>query len=186
MRPRLSGLFVAALVVLVAILIGWGFASLWTLRADFEESQSDFAASQQDVTALRDQLIDLGQTPRVDPRRGERGETGDRGSSGRDGRDGRNGIDGMTPPCYFAPTQCIGPPGPAGRDGIDGQDGAPGVQGAAGPAGPRGDPGPPGPAGANGQPPQSFTFTWANRTYICTDADGNGAYECVDNDPVPA
>lgn len=182
MRPRPSGLFVAAVVVLVAILIGWGFASLWTLQADFSESRSD-------VAALRDQLLDLGQTPRVDPPRGERGDrgaTGDRGSTGRDGRDGRDGVDGLTPPCYFAASQCVGPPGPAGRDGIDGQDGAPGAQGAAGPAGPQGAPGPPGPAGANGQPPQSFTFTWANRTYHCSDGNGDGAYECVDNDPAPA
>lgn len=185
MKPRLSGLFVAALVVLVAILIGWGFASLWTLRADFEHSQSD-------VAALREQLLDLGQTPAVDPPRGERGDQGDRGLAGRDGRNGRDGIDGapgrdgingLTPPCYFAPSQCVGPPGPAGRDGIDGQDGE---RGEVGPAGPQGEPGPPGPAGADGQPPQSFSFEWANRTYICSDADGNGAYECVDNDPVPA
>ena len=185
MRPRASGLFVAAVVTIVAVLIGWGFASLWTLRAEFD-------ASQHAVASLRQQLIDLGQTPRVDPPRGERGDqgaSGDRGTTGRDGRDGR---DGLTPPCYFAPSQCVGEPGPSGPPGAQGLAGERGPQGEPGPAGPQGEPGPagaqgePGPPGADGEQPQAFSFTWANRTYLCADSDGNGAYECVDNDPVPA
>ena len=186
MRPRASGLFVAAVVTIVAVLIGWGFASLWTLRAEFD-------ASQHAVASLRQQLIDLGQTPRVDPPRGERGDQGASGDRGTTGRDGRDGTDGLTPPCYFAPSQCVGPPGPPGI-GIKGDKGDPGADSTVpGPKGDKGDPGadstvpgPPGPQGEPGPGPQAFTFTWANRTYLCADSDGNGAYECVDNDPVPA
>jgi len=185
-KPRLSGVLLAMVVVLVAILLGWGFASLWTLRADFDESQSAFTASQRDVSSLRDQLLSLGQTPRVDPPRGEQGDQGDRGPAGRDGRDavaldGRDGRDGMTPPCFFAPTQCVGAPGKDGADstvpGPKGDKGDPGADSTV--------PGPPGPPGADGQPPQSFTFTWANRTYRCSDGNSDGHYECTDNDPVP-
>ena len=39
-------------------------------------------------------------------------------------------------------------------------------------------PGPAGPMGETGPPISSFTFDWANTTWICTDPDGDLAYDC--------
>lgn len=185
-----------ALVLTAGLLLGLGFA--WIIGS--------LKDADQDVAALRAQILSMGETPVVGPtgepgKPGDQGEVGPRGDVGPRGPAGEDGAPGLTPGCVFAPTQCVGPAGPvgpsgpagaqgpvgpAGADGQDGTDGAPGPQGPQGPQGEPGPMGPQGPAGTDGQPPASFTFTWANRTYTCTDSDGDRNYECVDNDPAPA
>lgn len=151
-RPVRVVLVVLAVLV-PSLLLGAGL--VW-VTTELEDGRRD-----RDV--LREQLLDLGETPRVGPA-GEPGTIGDigpRGPAGRDGddgRDGRDGRDGITPACWFEATQCrgvAGAPGPAGvdgRDGVDGMDGASGVPGPPGPAGASGPPGPTCPAGYSLQP----------------------------------
>lgn len=115
--------------------------------------------------------------------RGERGAPGARGPVGPQGAPGVAGAQGQ-------PGTPGGPPGPAGRDGAPGpvgKDGAPGPQGAAGKDGAAGESGPMGPQGVQGAPgaqgPQgpavgSATFTFPFGTYVCTDPNGDSAYEC--------
>lgn len=136
------------------------------------------------VASLALQVESLGGEPVTDGAPGLQGERGERGEAGRDGEDGEDGRDGVTPPCLLLPTRCVGetgPMGPAGRDGVDGTPGGP--PGPPGPAGADGAdstvPGPAGPAGPQGPAVQSFSFEWANRTYVCSDADSDGGYSCV-------
>lgn len=147
-----------SLLVIVLVAVGV-LASVWVQR-DNEELRGENRDLHAVVGALSAQVEGLGGEPLVDapPLQGIEGE---RGAEGRDGRDGRNGIDGgpgLTPPCYFAPTQCVGAPG---RDGIDGQDGTDGVDGADSTVpGPKGDKGDPGPAGT----PCPEGYSWQTDT----------------------
>jgi hypothetical protein len=74
------------------------------------------------------------------------------------GATGATGAPGLTPPCYFTPSQCVGPagptgaPGPSGAPGVPGPGGPEGPQGEAGPGGPQGEAGPGGPEGPRGEP----------------------------------
>lgn len=153
-----------AAVVVAALLIGASVVSIIQLREDFDEARADRASLASDVDVLRAQLEAEGIEPEVGPAgaAGERGEPGERGLRGPTGPAGE---DGITPPCFFTISQCIGatgPAGPAGEDGADGQDGedgadgapgedgATGAQGETGPAGPQGETGPQGPQGEPG------------------------------------
>lgn len=75
------------------------------------------------------------------------------GATGAAGAVGPRGEPGITPPCFFEPTQCRGPAGTNGKDGangtngVDGKDGKDGADGAPGPVGPQGPEGPAGPMG---------------------------------------
>lgn len=193
-------------VVVVAILVGAAIASFFGLRADFEEANADRDALAGDVEVLRGQLSDLDIEPDVGPpgepgeagergERGERGARGPRGPGGRDGRDGTDGLDGRDgidgAPGPMGPVGPPGPqgePGPTGATGAQGEVGPQGPAGETGPAGPAGEPGPtgpPGPTGAEGPPPESFSFEGpGNRTHTCTDQDGDGHYECTEDDPI--
>ena len=178
-----GGVLLAALIVVMVLRLGDRIertdAEMRDLAAAYEA-----AREQQPSLPTADEIIDGIEVPP--------GVKGDRGPAGRDGRDGQDGEDGITPDCYFTTLRCVGEPGPvgpAGEPGPVGATGEAGPQGEPGPAGAQGEPGPAGPQGEPGPPgpgPQSFTFTWANRTYTCTDANQDGAYECTDNDPVPA
>lgn len=146
MRLRRGAVLWMLAVLAVGVLAGWGLAAVLTLRSD--------------ITTLRAQLFDLGETPKVGPagNRGDRGDTGDRGERGergRPGRDGRDGVDGITPACWFLPSQCVGPAGRDGKDGLNGTngvDGTDGKDGTNGVDGKDGQPGPSCPAGYSLQP----------------------------------
>lgn len=132
---------------------------------------------------------------------GERGAAGERGPAGVGGPIGPQGPAGES---IIGPVGSTGPPGPAGQS-IVGPRGEPGVAGAMGLAGPPGEPGPVGPAGPQGppgesitgpagpqgpqgpvgptgpagEPPSSWTFRWANRTWTCTPSTpGATTYTC--------
>lgn len=125
------------------------------------------------------------------------GKPGAVGPPGPQGERGETGRDGLTPPCYFAPTICVGPPGAQGisgmpgingTNGVDGNPGTNGLNGEPGPQGIQGEPGVQGPQGEQGiqgsQGPQgpavqSFTFTFLGVTYNCTDPEMDGSYSCV-------
>lgn len=111
------------------------------------------------------------------------------------------GIDSSTP--IPGPTGQRGEPGPAGPQGPAGEPGAPGQQGepgipgpagpegstgtgTAGPEGPEGPAGEPGAAGPPGPAVGSFTFSEGGRTWVCSDANGDLAYECEQTEPPPA
>ena len=141
-----------------------------------------------DVAALQDQVIDLGEEPVIKPIPGERGEQGDKGERGERGPRGERGERG--------PTGDTGAQGPPGNQGATGPPGASGVPGPQGPEGPPGDPGETGPQGSpgpqgeigetgatgspgqDGEPPDSFTFTYLLTQYTCTDPEGDGHYTC--------
>lgn len=108
-------------------------------------------------------------------------EDGRPGRDGVDGAEGRPGAPGRDAPAptdeqvaaavlvvltgnpALLPPGAVGPVGPQGPTG----ESIVGPAGPAGPAGEKGDQGDVGPAGPAGPPPPSFTFTWANRTWLC-------------------
>lgn len=100
------------------------------------------------------------------------------GEIGPPGPPGIQGIQGVPGP--------PGPPGPQGVQGEKGDRGDTGTSGTTGPAGPPGEQGPAGPQGEKGERgeqgpagyPDSFTFAALGTTYVCSDADGDRAYEC--------
>lgn len=151
------------------------FASFLALRGDYQQAEGERAALSGDVLTLRDQITDLGATPKAPPpeeRVGtippavvERGAPGEDGTDGTDGVDGEDGSDGPEGPRGPAgpqgppgddgdngPPGEPGPPGPAGENGIPGAPGINGVPGPQGEMGPQGLPGPAGPAGPAGEP----------------------------------
>lgn len=194
--PRIRRRAIDAIWVLVvglaALLIGVAIASFLALRNDAIQSQKQSAALAGDVATLSKQIEDMGAKPAVEPpkdiegvpgpqgERGPRGPAGYDGFDGRDGEDGRDGQDGQD----GAP----GPAGPRGERGATGSTGPPGPAGEPGPAGPQGEPGedstvpgpagPPGPQGPQGRSVESFSFTFANQTYHCTDPDQDGHFDC--------
>ncbi len=179
--------FLAAVAVTLAL-----FAYLyWQSDDRADDLQSENAASgvvssslATDVEALRAQILALGERPVApDPEvtvrevireTGEQGVAGLQGVQGIQGLAGRDGRDSITPACGFEAAQCQGAAGVDGRDGLDGAPGAdstvPGPQGPQGSQGIQGSPGP---------EPASFSFQWANKTFTCTDPNGDGAYECA-------
>lgn len=178
LRRLVLALGAAALLVGAVTLV-----ALWRAQDAVTSSEATSAALAGDVAALREQVRSLGATP-VAPApevRVERGATGDRGPAGPPGRDGRDArpasMDELVAAVslFCGPTSCIGPQGPQGPAGPQGPTGPQGETGAAGPAGPPGEPGP---------APQSFTFTaQGQRTFECTDPDGDGAYTCQEAAP---
>lgn len=144
-------------VLVVGILVGSVVGTVIGQGHDLNRANRERAGLASDVSALRSQLLALGEKPKVGPPgdRGDTGDRGERGERGRPGRDGRDGVDGITPACVFLPGECVGPAGPAGPQGaagVDGQDGTDGVAGAPGPAGPQGPPGSSCPDGYSLQP----------------------------------
>lgn len=175
-------LAVVGLMALVTALV-LGRIDQGVLEEDLAQAKRDAATALIVSDALADQVKDLGGTPVVTPPAGPRGEPGAQGPPGRDGEDGEDGEDGLTPPCYFLVTQCVGEAGPQGEQGEvgpAGPAGEAGPTGPAGPAGPTGPAGPQGPSGPSGPAAASITFEWANKTYRCTDPDGNLHYACTE------
>jgi hypothetical protein len=178
--PRPGWRLVAAAVIYltVTVLLAMALAALVDLTREVQAARQEAAVRAEqrdrfaaDVEALREQLLALGQTPRVDPPQGERGLRGERGLPGEAGSVGPAGPAGPVGP---QPSPIPGPPGPAGPSGADGQDGAPGAPGAPGPPGPQGEPGPQGSQGPAGSPaPSRFTCTPREgdpRTFDCEPA----------------
>ncbi|HEU4544074.1 MAG TPA: hypothetical protein VFR23_23290 [Jiangellaceae bacterium] len=143
--------------ILVAVLVaaaGW-----WTLTAvaDLQDSATEGTIARellaQDVNALRDQVLELGEEPVAPPAddtvervQGERGEQGipgppgpvgppgPRGERGPQGEMGLRGIEGPPGESIVGPQ---GEPGEPGSDGVDGES----IVGPEGPQGPAGEPG---------------------------------------------
>lgn len=168
------------------LFLGGAVAVVW-LRVDKAAAHADELAREAnlrgdavstlagDVRKLRAQLEAKGETPKApDPSKavknlkdraevpvpipGPPGPPGPPGASGKpaptitpspgpSGASGAPGEPGAT---------VTGPPGPPGADGADGQDGKDGTDGR---------------DGTNGQPPSSWTFTYAGTTYTCRRAD---------------
>jgi hypothetical protein len=185
--PRPGWRLVAALVIYltVTVLLAMALAALVDLTREVQAARQEAAVRAEqrdrfaaDVEALREQLLALGQTPRVDPPPGERGLRGERGVPGARGE---RGIPGRS---------IVGPPGPTGSPGPPGRDSV--VPGPRGETGPKGDPGEdstvPGPQGERGEPgeaPRSFTFEdRTGRRYVCSDPDGDRNYTCTAEDDV--
>jgi cell division protein FtsB len=169
LAPSRRELLLLLCAVTVAVLLGVLLAAVINLRADFQEQKdtADARATQrdrlaQDVDALRDQLLALGQTPKVGPAPtpAERGERGERGLAGRDGQT----IVGPPGPPGRMPSPIPGPPGRDGRDGADST--------APGPKGDKGDKGDPGSPASPA--PSHFTCTPREgdpRTFDCEAAE---------------
>jgi len=147
-------------------------------RASSNEDR--IAALEASAIALADQVESLGEEPVVTPEEISGGNDvvtvpGPPGPQGRTGPTGDKGSDG-------AP----GPPGPPGEPGATG---ATGDTGATGQTGGEGEPGAEGPAGEPGPPgsgPTSFTFQFREVTFVCTDPEGDGTYDCHPDVPPPA
>lgn len=167
--------------VVVGAIVGLAAARVLDTERDLDREARISDALADALAAEQEQSADAGLEPaapsveEIVGERGERGDSGPQGPPGRDGRDGAPGVAGVQ-----------GPAGPAGPSGPAG------VAGAAGPAGPQGEPGEAGPPGADGAPgatgpqgpaPSSWTFTHLNKTWTCSDPDGDLAYECVDSRP---
>lgn len=159
---------VIVLGVLTVLLIAGGVAMFLADRSQ-QVAQAD--ELKKSVTALAQQVTQLGGTPVVQPP-GVPGPTGPPGPAGRDGANGRDGRDGITPACVSEPPQCRGvdgDSGTAGQAGKDGQDGAPGKDGR---------------DGVNGQPPASWTWVdGEGRTQSCardtSSPDTEPKYTCT-------
>ena len=175
-----------ASTLIVVLIVAFGVGSVILARDETNdlrrEMAEDEAEDNRDIAMLAEQVEDLGGDPEVALQGdavpvavpGEQGPQGDRGPRGDPGAVGPQGPAGPAGPQGVAgPAGPAGATGPAGADGINGVDGAPGPQGEPGPIGPAGPQGPTGPA------PASFTFEAAgNRTFVCTDPDGDGNYTC--------
>lgn len=171
-------------------------------RALGDEQRNSAASGVRPVTPPADQIIDSPPgTPGTSdmPEKGDKGEKGDRGAQGPPGPPGAAGVAVPGPPGpQGAPGPAGtpgGPPGPAGKDGAPGPmgptgpagpAGAAGADGVPGPAGPQGASGPAGAQGPSGPPVGSFSFTFGLTTYVCSDGDGNGAYDCTGSQLGPA
>lgn len=136
-----------ALTVAAAILLGaalaWVVLSVQGMKSDLQQKDAD-------VTALAQQVRDLGGKPVAGPR-GEPGKSvvGPQGSAGARGPSGPPGPTG--PPGPSGSPGKNGSNGQAGAVGATGQPGAVGPTGPAGPAGPQGPKGDAGPAGPQGE-----------------------------------
>lgn len=122
---------------------------------------------------------------------GPQGITGEKGDIGQQGPPGPAGIQGLTGKTgETGPQGVIGPEGPQGIPGDTGPIGPEGPQGVigpkgeigpTGPEGPQGVIGPQGPQGPQGNPGivSSFTFTFANKTWICTPTSNPTVLSCI-------
>jgi hypothetical protein len=172
-RPSPRLLLAAVLYLTVAALLALVLSALVDLTREVQAARQEAAVRAEqrdrfaaDVEALREQLLALGQTPRVDPPPGMPGPRGERGVPGARGERGIPGRSIVGPP---GPT---GSPGPPGRDSVvPGPRGEPGPAGPAGEKGDRGEPGPQGSPGPAGSPaPSRFTCTPREgdpRTFDC-------------------
>lgn len=167
---RRSTILLIVAVAIVGVLGGLAINYVVTVADRVRENTHELRRAEVALAALDSQVRDLGGEPVVSPQDLADdgavlipGPTGQRGATGATGANGATGDPGPQ-----------GPPGTGtpGTNGINGLDGAPGPQG------PPGDPGAQGPAGPAGPPPESFTFTTAGITFICTDPDGDGNYQC--------
>lgn len=179
MKSRLNPVtIVAAIVILLvgAVLVTSNFVANLTTQ----QQATLISTLSADNDALRDQLINNGETP-VAPPASERvdaaeltGPAGPIGAAGRNGVDGRGvagfdcRADGTWLVTYDDGARQTLTGSCSAADGIDGQPGAPG---ATGPAGPAGADGAPGANGAAGEPPLSWQFTWLGVDYTCSRAD---------------
>jgi len=158
-------------VAVVAGAVATSFVAMvaFGVRQSASRNEERIADAEVAVAALAEQVKSLGAEPVVTPEDlgdvialpGPAGPTGPAGKSGDPGPAGPPGEPG-TP---GAP----GEPGAAGQAGTDGSDGEPGTPGEPGAEGP------PGPAGSG---PASFTFQFREVTFVCTDPDGDGTYDC--------
>lgn len=121
---------------------------------------SDAEERAEEIDALREQVLELGEDPVVDPVPTAPSDPGERARDGVDGKDGRDGEDASPAQIAAAVAEycaanggCIGAQGNPGLNGTDGTDGTDGVDGA-----PGADSTTPGPAGPPGPLcPDSFT-----------------------------
>lgn len=160
-RLQQSATIIAALVLATMGIIG--MTALNALIATNSTQTQLILTLTADNSALRDQVIELGQRPVAPPAedravevglpgpQGPTGSTGPRGFQGEPGRDGKDGLNGKD-----------GATGAAGQNGQNGTDGAPGQQGAPGPAGVN---------GLNGQAPVSWSFEILGVPYTCVRTD---------------
>ena len=158
-------------IALGGLLGGLAFNYFLTFVDQVHQNTAELKRSEVALAALDAQVRELGGEPVVSPQDvsdngpvlipGPRGETGPRGDQGPSGSAGAAGPGGLS-----------GVDGLAGARGEPGQPGPAGEQGPQGPEGPQGVEGPPGPA------PQSFTFTALGLTFVCTDPDGDGNFNC--------
>ena len=109
------------------------------LRQSNNDRASRIAEIEAAIAALKQELVDLQQTPGP---QGEQGPQGPQGPAGPVGPQGPAGSEGPQGP--------QGDTGPAGPQGDTGPQGPQGDTGATGPAGPQGPQGPIGPAGPQG------------------------------------
>lgn len=198
-RPTRTTVAVGSVYLLVVVLLALVLSTLLRLTAEVAGTRDEVQVRAEqrdslaeDVRTLRQQLLELGQSPAVDEvavterlvdMPGPRGEDGRPGAPGAAGAPGSPGLAGPPgPPGPEGGTGKGGPPGEPGPAGARGEPGPAGPPGATGPAGPAGEPGPRGPEGPEGGPgpaPAGFTFTdQAGRTHTCTDPDGDGHYQC--------
>jgi hypothetical protein len=172
-------------VAVLAVGLGLVVAQVIQLRDDAAETEAALQRAREGSSArqeaidelavstqtLREQLLELGEVPRVpdlDILAGPRGEPGPRGLRGPSGSAGLTvvgppgprgapGADGESivgPPGVDGETGAQGPSGEDGADGARGPAGEPGEAGGAGARGPTGEAGPQGergPAGADGE-----------------------------------
>jgi hypothetical protein len=137
-RPGLTHAALAVALLLILAGLAWGLA---TIAAQDAKN----ARLERQVSALADQVRQLGGEPVTSPTPGPAGSPGASGAPGAPGSPGRPGGAGPS----GAPGS-TGPSGAPGASGQPGEDGATGPQGPAGPTGPKGDPGERGPSGPPG------------------------------------
>jgi len=151
-------------------------------RASANEDR--IAALEASATALAEQVESLGGEPVVTPEEIGGNVVPVPGPAGPEGPQGKTG-----PPGDPGPVGPMGPPGEIGATGATGDTGATGATGSEGDPGEPGAPGTEGPAGAPGPPgsgPTSFTFQFREVTFVCTDPEGDGTYDCHPDVPPPA
>lgn len=162
---------------IVVALVAGGVLTVVLTRDDAAELRADLAEANGAITVLANEVETLGGDPEetlesaIPGPVGPIGPEGERGERGRDGDDGRDGDPGPIGPQGIQGP--IGPAGPRGEAGPPGPQGEPGV-------GSQGEPGSIGPPGPAGPAPSSWTFQFNNKTFVCSDANADLAYECVE------
>jgi hypothetical protein len=169
-----------AKVIGIAILFIVGLSLLVQLQ-NANENRESLKAS---VAVLQAQVESLGGDPAPPPKNGdpviiagERGERGPMGLQGYPGPRGDTGASGATG--AQGETGLAGPQGETGATGVQGEPGVPGQQGPAGESGPAGPAGPEGPTGPAGYP-TSWTFTFDNSSFMCSDPEADSTYTCTE------
>lgn len=173
MQDRVGRAIAAAAVVAVV-------AVAWRAEDDRRDAQVRLRNAEVAREALAAQVEQMGGEPVEDTAGDVVVVPGPPGPAGVDGRDGRHGLDGKD-----GAAGQPGPPGAVGGPGPEGDTGATGEPGATGPPGAQGEPGPAGAPGQPGPAPASFAFTLGAITWTCTDPDGDLAYACQPDQPLP-